>query len=556
MKATTGAVALVLHAHLPWVRHPDQPHMMEEEWLYEAITETYLPILEMLERFASRPLRAPLTMSLTPPLCEMLTDDLLKARYEARLDALLELARKELIRHSGTDFEAACKDAIAQLEIRRQTWRRLEGRLIPAFAAHQRAGRLEIITCTATHALIPLLASDQGRRAQLAVACDNYVKHFGRRPRGIWLPECAYAEGMDALVNRHGIEYFITETHAIQLARPRPPFGHYRPIASPGGPIVFGRDPQCSKEVWSAQEGYPGDSAYREFYRDAGWDAPRDQLNGLFGTGPRRNVGLKFHRITGDCALDNKAAYQPGLARERVELHAEDFVTKRRQQVSRLNQEHGFTPLLVAPYDAELFGHWWAEGPQWLEAVMTRLASDPLIELTTPLRYLKTVPSMQVSSPIASTWGRNGDLSVWLEDANRWIYPELHRAEERLAKLVRWHGRAHGLLRRALNQAGRELLLAQSSDWAFIMAMGTTVEYATRRTIQHLANVHELCAAVDMDKVNAERLSTLEATNSLFPELDFRHWGDSSSDASLGPAACTSTPLSLDGTRDVDQASS
>jgi len=522
--ATYGSLAFVLHAHLPWVRHPDQPTMMEEEWLYEAITETYLPILGMLDRFAGEQVRAPITMSMTPPLCEMLRDALLLQRYGKRLDALIALAEREHARRAHTEFHDATEHYVRELHATRQTWWRINQDIVGAFAHHQRGGRVDIVTCTATHGLLPLMATPEARFGQIRTACDNYEKHFGRRPRGIWLPECAYAPGVDYALAENGLQYFVSETHTVSFARPRPHFGHLRPIVAPGGVAVFGRDPECSKEVWSADEGYPGDAAYREFYRDLGWEALEEELHPLFGGGPRRDVGIKLHRITGEVPLGDKAPYDPEAARQKAREHARDFTHKRRVQLATLSSDFGFAPLLVAPYDAELFGHWWAEGPTWLEESLRLLAADPDVALTTPERFIDAGHAMEMVGPIASTWGRDGDFSVWVEGANAWLYRELHHAEERFVRLVRWHDRAYGVVRRALNQAARELLLAQSSDWAFIMAMGTTVEYAVNRTRQHLENLHELCAAIDGERVDDARLRELEAVNNVFADIDFRNW--------------------------------
>jgi 1,4-alpha-glucan branching enzyme len=520
-----GSLALVLHAHLPWVRHPEYPHFMEEDWLYEAITETYIPLLRMMDSLERDGVPFALTMSMTPPLCEMLADPLLRDRYEARLDALIELARELDTMHRGTWFEAGAQDALATLEGVRDTFVRVHDRdLIAGFRHHQDKGALTIVTCGATHGLLALTGTYEGRRAQIEVARANYRKHFGRDPQGIWLGECAYQEGLDLILREHGIRFVFLETHGLTHAEPRPRYGHYRPIFTEHGVAAFGRDPACSRQVWSAEEGYPGDPIYREFYRDAGWDAPRPLLEKLLDGGPRKNVGLKLHRVTGRVALHEKQPYVPAWAGERVHIHARHFLESRVQQIGRLVDGLGIEPLLVAPYDAELFGHWWYEGPQFLEALFRAAVDYPSVRLTTPDRWLGSHPDAQICNPAPSSWGDQGFWDVWINGENAWIYRHLHRAEERMIEAATKFAEPTALEERALTQLGRELLLAQSSDWAFIISMKTTVPYAVKRTRLHLVNFDRLYQDLGNQKIDESFLAELESRSPIFSELDWRAW--------------------------------
>ncbi len=516
-----GALMLVLHAHLPFVRHPEYPSFMEEDWLYEAITETYLPLLGMLDRLEADGVAGGFTMTMTPPLCEMLADDLLKTRYAARLDALIAVAEQQRDEVRDTDFDEAGRHYVDKLHAMRDVYRAYSGDLIAGFRRHLKARRIEIVTCTATHGLMPLIATLEGRRAQLEVATASYRKHFEESPRGIWLAECAYAEGVDVLMRESGLVYFFGETHSVNFASPRPKFGHYRPVLSDAGVAVFPRDPECSKQVWSAEEGYPGDARYREFYRDLGWEAPDAWVEPIFQGSPRRDIGLKYHRITGSVPLADKAAYVPSWAEECATAHAEHFVDARLAQLARVHREIETAPLLVAPYDAELFGHWWYEGPLFLEAVVRRAAQAGLV-LTTPVAWLGAHSSCQIVTPSPSSWGDGGWYDVWLNEHNAWIYPHLQRAEQRLVAAVSATEERSALAERVLSQAARELLLAQSSDWAFIVTMDTTVEYAVARTTTHLDALNSLLDGLARDAVDEHQLSVLEQRDSLFAELDYR----------------------------------
>lgn len=542
--SSTGALALVLHAHLPWVRHPEHPHFLEEDWLYEAITETYIPLLQMMDDLERSDVPFALTMSLTPPLCEMLSDTLLLGRYRERLDALVTLAGALAVRHRGTFHEAAAEAALHTLERVRHTFVDVYGmRLLEGFRRHQDRGHLSIVTCGATHGLLALTATYEARRAQVAAARQNYRKHFGRDPVGIWLGECAYQEGLDEILAAEGIRLVFLETHGVTYGEPRPKFGHYRPIISDAGVACFARDPASARQVWSADEGYPGDPLYREFYRDAGWDAPLELLRPILGDGPRKNVGVKLARITGKVPLHEKEAYVPAWAAERAKVHARHFLAARVAQAEQVRGEIGVEPLLVAPYDAELFGHWWYEGPQFLEALFRAATHEPALRFTTPERWLSENPVAQRVTPAPSSWGDRGYWDVWLNGDNAWIYRHLFRAEERMIELAtRFGDDVSPLTARALSQAGRELLLAQSSDWAFIISMKTTVPYAVKRTRLHLANLDGLYHELLEGKVDEARLAELEQRSPIFAELDWRLWREAPGPHRVGGVASQVIP--------------
>ncbi|MDH7579161.1 MAG: DUF1957 domain-containing protein, partial [Bacillota bacterium] len=247
---------------------------------------------------------------------------------------------------------------------------------------------------------------------------------------------------------------------------------------------------ESSKQVWSSQEGYPGDYEYREFYRDIGYDLDFEYIKPyIHPDGIRTHTGLKYYKITGKVDLSQKEPYNPWRADEKAAVHAGNFMFNRQHQIMHLSSMMERPPIIVAPYDAELFGHWWFEGPTWLEYLIRKIAFDQeIIEMVTPSDYLQRFPCNQVAVPCSSSWGNKGYHEVWLCGANDWIYRHLHMAAGMMVSLANSRRGAKGLLRRALNQAARELMLAQSSDWAFIMSTGTMVEYAVRRTKTHINN--------------------------------------------------------------------
>ena len=525
-----GYLCLVLHAHLPFVRHPEYDDFLEEDWLYEAITETYIPLLDAFDSLDRDGVDWRLTMSVTPTLAAMLADPLLQMRYVRHLDNLLRLCEKELQR---TRFQPEFHRLATMyhdrfLRCRQVFVNQYHHNLLGGFRRFFEAGRLELITCTATHGFLPLMdRNEKAMRAQIELGAREFERHFGRRPQGIWLAECAYAEGADELLRDSGIRYFFVDTHGVLFATPRPKYGVYAPIVCPrSGVACLARDTESSKQVWSAVEGYPGDYEYREFYRDVGFDLDMDYLKPhLHSMGVRTNLGIKYYKITG--RTDDKQPYNPDAAREKAASHAGNFMFNREKQIEWLaEQMPGRAPIILAPYDAELFGHWWYEGPIWLEMLLRKIHYDQsTIKTITMPEYLKLYPVNQLCQPPGCSWGYKGYYEVWLEGSNDWIYPHLHEIANRMIELARSNPNPNPVRRRALNQAARELLLAQASDWAFIMKTGTMVEYAVRRTITHVANFNALYDQIKNDRIDEPWLAEIEGRDNLFPGIDYRLYG-------------------------------
>jgi 1,4-alpha-glucan branching enzyme len=519
-----GYLALVLHGHLPFVRHPEHDRFLEEDWLYEAITETYIPLINVFDGLVDDGVDFRLTMSLTPTLVSMLVDPLLQQRYLRHLGRLIELAEKEIERtRREPTFNTLARMYRDMFVNARYVFEEKYGRdLVAAFRKFQDLGKLEIITSAATHGFLPLMENARAVRAQLMVAVDHYTKHFGVQPRGIWLPECGYYEGLDEILQEAGIRYFFSDSHGLFHATPRPKYGVYAPVYCRSGVAAFGRDRESSKQVWSSIEGYPGDYDYRDFYRDAGFDLDFDYIRPyIHPDGIRVNLGIKYYRITGKS--DHKEPYNRARALERAALHAGNFLFNREKQVEWLSGAFGDRkPIIVAPYDAELFGHWWFEGPDWINFLVRKAAFDQkTVRLITPTEYLAENPKCQVATPSRSSWGYKGYAEVWLDGPNDWIYPHLHKAADRMIELAQAHPLADGLLLRALNQAARELLLAQSSDWAFIMKTGSHVEYAVRRTKEHVLRFTKLYEDIRANSIDEGWLADLEHKDNIFPDIDY-----------------------------------
>lgn len=520
-----GYFAPVLHAHLPYVRHPEHERFLEENWLFEAITECYLPLLRVFEGWRQDKMDVKLTLSLTPTLCTMLRDPVLQNRYERYLDGLIELAEKESYRTVWEPGLAPLADMYSKrFRLAQERYHASDRDLVAAFAKLQDAGLLEIITSAATHAFLPFLQNDEpSMRAQIRVARDHYVECFGREPRGIWLPECAYVQGVENILQEVNIRWFTTEAHGVLHATPQPRSGVFAPIFTQNGIAVFGRDIESAKQVWSKNEGYPGDPHYRDFYRDIGYDLDFDYLQPYLPAPPHRSfTGIKYFAITG---RPEKRVYDPAAARRTADGHAAHFLQERLRQIAELSGHLENPPVILAPYDAELFGHWWYEGPEFLDFFFRKAHFDQdSLKFTTPDSFLHEYPTQQVATPSPSSWGEGGYWGVWLNEKNAWIFPHLQVAQERMTELARRFRTAAGLVERALKQAGRELLLAQSSDWPFIIHTGTSPEYAVKRLKTHLLRFHALHEQLTSTRIDEAWLIQVEQQDLIFPGINASYW--------------------------------
>lgn len=520
-----GHLALVLHAHLPFVRHPEHPHHLEEHWLFEAITDSYLPLLQVLRGAADRGSRFRLTLSLSPTLLSMLGDRLLRARYLDYLWRLRTLCEREMIRRRSDPERARLARFYhgRLLGLTRFFLDDLQGDLVGAVAELAGAGTVELMTTAATHGYLPLLRSAPAAvRAQLRVAADYFRALFGRAPEGLWLPECGYFPGLEQEVRQADFRWFILDAHGLQQACPAPPLGVYAPVTA-GGVAVFGRDPDSAREVWSHEQGYPGHPDYREYHWDLGMEGDVCAVDGFLPPGVvSAPTGIKYYRVTGETRA--KSLYDPRAAQRQAGIDAARFLDRRRRQLGRLDGGPR-APLIVAPFDAELFGHWWFEGPVFLDQIIRRIDAGEGPEPVRLGEYVDRYGTACEVAPAASSWGERGYNGAWLRPETGWVHLRLHQAAVELEELVqRALGSGDLSVLRPLRQAARSLLLAQSSDWTFHLGRGGGAEYANRRLLDQLARFRYLVHASRSGRIEDRRLSALEWMDNLFPELDLNHF--------------------------------
>ncbi len=581
----SGGFTFVLHSHMPFYRGAGRwPH--GEENLHEVMAETYLPILEALTDLHEAGVKARVTLGITPVLAEQLADALIIEHFEEYLAQEIASATDDVKRfeengeqhfhylaHFYIDWYRHILDTFQQ---------RFSRDIIGGFRRLQEAGVVEILTSAATHPYLPLMQRDSTIYAQLEIGKRVTERHFGRSPKAIWLPECAYRPayyaiasdgsryeraGLESALEDEGLKLFFSESSAVEgskvlgraeretkeLVRSTThtqverdiygqvsnvietmgykhegfvtekrlvPFdGAGRATGADGGTYdayyvhnsdvaVLGRNRIAGEQVWAAAVGYPGDASYREFHR-------KDAVH-----------GLQYWRVT-DNQLDiaYKQPYEPYQAGQRTQEHADHFVSLVEMQLRDYALSHGEPGFIASAYDTELFGHWWFEGVDWLKKVLTMLAASEDVELTTASSWLESKPPDKAIDLPESSWGHAGTHITWINPETTWMWAAVHAAERRMERLVEKFPDASDGVLAALNQAARELVLLEASDWEFLYTTGQARQYATDRFSEHVDRFNDLAVGLESEAAD-ENLGEIARQygerDNLFPEMDYR----------------------------------
>ncbi len=522
--AKTNSVAFLLNAHLPYVRHLEYPRFLEEEWLYEAICETYLPLIRMLNGIADDSLPVKLVISVSPTLAAMLGDVPLQERFLAYLEKHIELGEKEVVRtqQEQPEFAQMAREYLERYRRDMDDYIESGNNVLESLRRLEERGVVQLITTSATHAYLPLYQEfPVAINAQVDLGLKSHLENFGKISRGFWLPECGYFPGLERYLKNKGLQWFQCSSQSMLLSPDRVDSGNYRPVRCPNGVVAFPRDYELTSLVWSNSEGYPCDPRYREFYRDIGYDLPFDYVKDYIdASGQRIFTGFKYCAITGK--TNEKVPYQPDLARKLVKIHASNFLYNVQDKARRIRKLISEKPFFTLAFDCELFGHWWYEGIDWLEQVLRQSCrKECTTEMTTPSAFLETKPALQVARPAYSSWGSGGFSSTWLEGSNQWIYRHIFEAIERMGELAQRFPDQTSLKKRFLNQAAREVLLAMASDWPFIMYNKSDATYAKKRFEGHLENFNVVYSNMCKNAVNTEWLVKAERKDLIFKDINY-----------------------------------
>jgi 1,4-alpha-glucan branching enzyme len=477
MTAPEGVLVVHLHAHLPDVRAPGD---WAEDWYFGAVFDAYLPLLEVVEGWLRDGVAARVSLSVSPPLVAMMEDVDLAARCAARLRGLRTLAVDRARRGASPAEPWYFFGEVAERRLHRFE-RRYDRDLLSALRRLESSSVLELGTSSASHAYLPFLAAIDPALvdAQVGVGVRRHTRCFGRAPTGFWLPECAYAAGLDARLARAGIGHFFVDAHAARGAV----FGTAAPLLTPAGLVALPRDVECAVRVWSPDHGYPTDPRYREFHRDIGRELDADALARADLPSDGRPLGIKIHRIT-DRGLDARAKqpYEPIEGQRAAEEHADDFVRALAARAGAFRAETGRSAVIVAPYDAELFGHWWFEGPMFLDRLARTLAVSRSLQLWSGADVVRARPRLERREPAETSWGRGGFASTWLTPRNHWVQDRIADVSRRMLRAARRHAQSgtSALEDAWLNAMAEATLGIAASDWPFLMTAGTFSDYAER----------------------------------------------------------------------------
>jgi 1,4-alpha-glucan branching enzyme len=530
-----GHLVFVLHNHLPYViNHGTWPHGMD--WLNEAAAETYIPLLDMLYRLKKDGIRSGLTVGITPVLCEQLASPVFKSGFVSYLENKAQSANEDKNTFAATGQQHMSRLAGMWANFYQWTLEQFENQydknLLKHYKELQDEGYLEIITCAATHGYLALLGRDEAVRAQVHTGVNTYEKHFGRKPRGIWIPECAYRpryewkrpvhdngfgprmrRGVEEYLHDAGIEYFFVDTHLLKGGKPLGTyldrFGAlkqlweqfekaakqtkgadssktpYRPhfASSTGGDKAvnfFTRDPETTIQVWSGEHGYPGNGAYLDFHKK--------HFPG----------GHRYWRVTSAKSdLGEKKPYEPDVLNSILYEQSEHFVNLVSDLLQDEIQSGNPAPVVCSPYDGELFGHWWYEGPRWLENVVRNCNKKADVELLSASEYLQQFPSKDVVNIPEGSWGEGGHHHIWLNEFTEWTWKHVYEAEDQMVDISRRLKNRGGLAEEIVTQMARELLLLESSDWQFLISTWAARDYAEARVVKHSDNFQKLRASAE-----------------------------------------------------------
>jgi len=565
LKEYIGSFVLVLHSHLPYVlAHGKWPH--GTDWLSEATAETYIPLLNMTERLIEKGKKPYYSIGLSPVLADQLKDPQFADEFNSYINLKIKSGESDYFYFKKTGAKNSVKVAEMWIDfynnIKFKFNNDYNSDIVNQFKKLQDEGYLDIITCGATHGYFPLLSEDFSIDFQVKTAVQSYYKHFGNKPKGIWLPECAYRpsykwnypmdldfskgeferRGIEEFLMKHGIEYTFIDSHllrggkaigvyadrfedlkklwrqfekeyVVKEIKDLSPYNLYLIDSKfeEGKPVtIFTRDPKTGLQVWSGERGYPGDGWYLDFHKK--------HFPG----------GLRYWRVTSaKCDLSEKTEYIPENAEDRLNENSEHFANLIKDILREYYNNTGNKGVLAAPYDTELFGHWWFEGPCFLEKVMEKLDSDDEVKLSNAkIENKNHNPNITVNIPEGS-WGEGGYHYIWLNEDTRWTWKEIYKDEHRMKIILNKYNKGNEQLDDMLKQLARELLLLQSSDWQFLISTRSAKDYAELRFNEHHSNFQKLADIIEKS-MNGQEITNgdmfffneLKVKNAIFRELD------------------------------------
>jgi len=520
------ASSIVLELHLPYVKEfngeDDLSQSGKEGRFFKSVSETLLPLLGVMDRLENAHIPFRLGLAVSPILCHMLTDEHLINKFLHYTDKQIEFGKQEIERTAGVDEKM---NTLAQsyynriLDSRIAFTERYGRNIIKALEFYRRKGKVEILASSATHAFLPFIShNSESLQAQMEIPVSVYRRYFGSCPQGFWLPELGWTSALEPYLRAYNFSYTILDSHGLLYGRPSPKNGSFYPVKTPNGTFILARDFYAAREIKKIKN----DDQYLNNDRDVGYELPPEIVSPfLSAEGERRRTGYKYWTRSG---YGQDTVYDPQAASDRVIEHARLFLENtiaRLEEVSKHMQE---APLCLYAHNADNFGCFWNEGMQFIEALFRLSAEYSDFRFLCPSEYIykQDLSSLQVVIPEFSSIGFNGYAETWLDASNDWIYRHLARSMERMTELAERFPDDTGLKERALNQAAREILIAQSSDWPALLYRQDSTEYARNQVENALRNFTTIYEALGSNYISTEWLTSLERRHNIFPNINYR----------------------------------
>ncbi|MBN1288708.1 MAG: glycoside hydrolase family 57 protein [Actinobacteria bacterium] len=510
-----GYFSFVLHTHMPYVRKNGK-FPVGEDWLYQVLSDTYIPLLGTLAELEHEGIRSCMAVTLTPVLCEQLRDPYVREQTTEYFKTMIKHTEediKEFSRDNDRLRLELAKSYLDDFRRRLKAYAAIDGDILGAFRYFEKSGMIETIGSCATHAFLPAQKHRQDITSQVLIGLHSHRENLGTNPKGFWLPECGYRDGIEDILDTEGIDYLIVDPSALPHVA-----GNFPCYIGGSNITALKRNKNTHLNVWSPSVGYPGDGNYLDSVKR------------------HHNSGLYYWKVTGrGVSIEDKELYVPNNALARAFDHCGHFIKNIQEELDKdlspktvpggdlkpsefremkMAEKHDIHPLVLASYDTELFGHAWREGVYWIEITLRSLAASESIRLALPHQYLESNPPADSCRPLGTTWGENNDDSTWVNPETSWIWENLEKAQERFSTVSRKHtGPEEENSRQALEQAARELLLLESSDWPFMVAKDRAKKYATERFNNHLERFDIIVGALEKGNLESIRKELEEIEN-------------------------------------------
>ncbi len=521
---TSKNMILLLDAHQNYVTEHNYP-------LFQAISGTYIPLLNMLRSLENDGVQFQLALVLSAPLCTMLTDPFVQQQYIEWLDKRIDLGHRELERcRDSVKFCNEVKICLEKVKQDKIDFTEIYGQnLVKHFSEYAKKGYLELLATTGTRMYIPHYSDmPEVLNAQIEIGLYAHKYFFGVPSNGFWLPYLGYVSGVEKVLRNYGIDYTVLDSRSMLFAEPEPKNGIFGPARFENSVVMFGRDPESQL---TGLEYFASNPVYRDQNRDIGFDLRPEDLSSFYREGSgRQPTGFRYwHRggadIQSDSLENTEFLYDYEKASEQAELDAAAFLDRKSR---RLSEAAGLLDTenvsLVCAYDANILGQQWFEGVYWLEQVIRKSASAGITctGFSSLLKKKGSLLSYQKLVPYPASAAGDGYGEQLLDNTNSWMVRYAHKACERMVDLADLFPSETGLKARLLNLGARELLLSLSAEWAEMIHDGTDPAFAARRFKEGIVAFTMVFDSLGSNTVSTEWLTNLEQEHPIFPWMNYR----------------------------------